>query len=193
MAKIDITKIEGYATMTDAQKVAAFEAYELPAPDYTGYVKKETFDKTASEAAAWKRKHNELLSDEEKKKQEQEDKYTALEKELADLRTAKVISEYTAKYIAQGYDEKLAAETAKAYADGDAAKVFENNEKFLAEYAKKLKAEALKSTPRPQGGTGNTDEDYSKKIEAAQANSDFAAAAYYTRLQAEAEVKSKQG
>ena len=52
MAKIDISKIDGYADMTPEQKIAALEAYETEDPDYSGYVKKDVFDKTASELAA---------------------------------------------------------------------------------------------------------------------------------------------
>ena len=67
MAKIDVSTIEGFANMTAEQKAEALANYEFPDPDYTGYVKKDVFDKTASELASWKKKHNELLSEEERK------------------------------------------------------------------------------------------------------------------------------
>lgn len=193
MAKIDTTRIEGYDKMTPEQKIAALEAFNTPDPDYTGWVKKDLYDKAASDAASWKKKHNELLSDDEKKKQEQEDKFASMEKELSELREAKRVSEFKAKFIAQGYDEVLAEDTAKAMADGDSAKVFANQQKFLDEFAKQVKADALKKTPKPTpgagGGTGEMD--YTKKIEEARTNGDFAAVAYYTRLQAEAEAQTK--
>ena len=34
MAKIDISKIDGYADMTPEQKIAALEAFEIEDPDY---------------------------------------------------------------------------------------------------------------------------------------------------------------
>ena len=53
--KIDITKLDGYREdMTAEEKVALYEAYEYE-PDYTGYVKKDVFDKKASEAASLSR------------------------------------------------------------------------------------------------------------------------------------------
>lgn len=55
MAKIDVSTIEGFANMTAEQKVEALANYDFPDPDYTGYVKKDVFDKTASELASWKR------------------------------------------------------------------------------------------------------------------------------------------
>ncbi len=158
----------------------------------TGKAESRCF-KANSEAAEWKRKHNALLGEDEKKKQEQEEKFANMEKELSELREAKRVSEFKAKFIAQGYDEALAEDTAKAMADGDSAKVFANQQKFLDEYTKQVKADALKKTPKPTpgagGGTGEMD--YAKKIEEARTNGDFAAVAYYTRLQAEAEAQAK--
>ncbi len=193
MAKIDTSRIEGYAQMTSEQKIAALEAYNSPDPDYTGWVKKDLYDKAASDAASWKKKHNELLSEDDKKKQEQEEKFANMEKELSELRESKRVSEFKAKFIAQGYDEALAEDTAKAMADGDSAKVFANQQKFLDEYAKQVKADALKKTPKPTPGAGGGagEMDYTKKIEEARTNGDFASVAYYTRLQAEAEAQAK--
>ena len=191
MAKIDTSKIEGFENMTAEQKLAALVAYDVPDPDYSGYVKKETFDKTASDLAEWKRKHNALLSEEDKKKQEAAEKLTQMEQELADLRKGKTVSEYKAKFVAQGYDEALAEDTAKALADGDSAKVFANQTKFLEDYAKKVKADALKKTPKPAAGAGSGDLDYNKKIEEAQQSGDLAAVAYYTRLKAQDEAQTK--
>jgi len=154
MAKIDTSKIEGYENMTPEQKIAALEGFDTPDPDYSGYVKKDTFDATASELAALKKKAKEQLTEEQRKALEAAEKLTTMEKELADLRKEKTISEYKAKFIAQGYAEDLADATAKAMADGDTTTVFANQQKFLDEYAKKIKADALKGTPKPPAGGG---------------------------------------
>jgi len=192
MAKIDTKLITGYEQMTPEQKVAALEAYNHPDPDYSGYVKKDLYDKAASDAASWKKKHNELLTEDERKKQEDADALANMKKELDELRKDKTISEFKAKLIAQGYDEALASDTAQAMADGDTAKVFANQGKFLEDYAKKVKADAMKKTPKPPAGDGSSDIDYSKKIEEAQQSGDMAAVAYYTRLKAQEEAQAKQ-
>lgn len=165
MAKIDVNRIEGYDKMTLEQKLAALEAFEYD--DNSGELErmKNTVSKANSEAAEWKRKHNALLDDDEKKRQEDAEKLEKAMQELEQLKTEKKISEYKAKYLAQGYDEKLADETAKALADGDMAKVFENGEKYRAELEKKVKAEVLKETPKPgtdNGGKAKSLEDISK-------------------------------
>lgn len=77
MAKIDTTKIEGYADMTAEQKLAALEALEVPEEvDLSGYVKKSVFDAKASEAAAKARELKSLkdatLTEEQKFQQERE-------------------------------------------------------------------------------------------------------------------------
>ena len=194
MAKIDTSKITGYAEMSAEDKLKALEAFEYEDNVAELEKQKAAVSKANSEAAEWKRKHNALLGEDEKKKQEQEEKFANMEKELSELREAKRVSEFKAKFIAQGYDEALAEDTAKAMADGDSAKVFANQQKFLDEYAKQVKADALKKTPKPTpgagGGTGEMD--YAKKIEEARTNGDFAAVAYYTRLQAEAEAQAKK-
>ena len=192
MAKIDTKLITGYEQMTPEQQVAALEAYNHTDPEYSGYVKKEVYDKAAADAASWKKKHNELLTEDERKKQEDADALANMKKELDELRKDKTVSEFKAKLIAQGYDEALASDTAQAMADGDTAKVFANQGKFLEDYAKKVKADAMKKTPKPPAGDGSSDIDYSKKIEEAQQSGDMAAVAYYTRLKAQEEAQAKQ-
>ena len=191
MPKIDTSKIEGYAEMTPEQKLAALEGYEYEDHSEELERQKAAVSKANGEAAEWKRKHTALLSEEEKKKQEDADKLASMEEELAELRKGKVVSDYKAKFVAQGYSEELADETAKALADGDMTKVFANQQKFLADYAKGVKAEALKGTPKPPAGGSSTDVDFAKKIEEAQKSGDLTAVAYYTRLQAQAEAEAK--
>ena len=192
MPKIDTSLIEGYADMTPEQKLAALEGYEYDDHSEELERQKAAVTKANGEAAEWKRKHTALLSEEEKKKQEDADKLASMEEELAELRKGKVVSDYKAKFVAQGYSEELADETAKALAEGDMTKVFANQQKFLTDYAKGVKAEALKGTPKPPAGGSPTGVDFAKKIEEAQKSGDLTAVAYYTRLQAQAEAEDKK-
>ncbi len=184
MAKIDVSTIEGYAEMSPEEKVAALEAYEAPTPDYSGYVKKDLYDKAASDAASWKKKHNALLSEEDKKKQENEEELTSLRKKVEEMEKEKLISGHKARFLALGYDEALAGETAVAMANGENDKVFANYKKFLESHDKAYKAQLMGQTSTPPAGSsnGNNGTDYSKMIEEAQGRGDFAAVAYYTRL-----------
>ena len=163
--KISTEKIEGYKDMTLEQKLAALESYEIAEPDYTGYVSKETFDKTASELSNAKKQLREKMSAEEIKAKEDAEKMEALIKERDALLREKTIANHKAKYLSLGYDEKLANDTAEALANGELDKVFENQKKHNEAVEKKIRADVLKETPKPEGGTGSdeiTKEKFSK-------------------------------
>ena len=155
MAKIDVTKIEGYEDMTSEQKIAALEGYDIPDPDYTGYVKKETFDKTASELAAKKKELAAKLSEDEQKKLKDEEARAELQSKYEKLLHDTEVSQYKAKFLGMGYDEKLAEATANAMVDGDTDTVFANAKKHLEDTEKKVRADVLKSTPKPTGDGGS--------------------------------------
>lgn len=151
MAKIDVTQIEGYADMTAEEKLKALEGYDVPDPDYSGWVKKDLFDKTSSELAAKKKELQAKLTDDEAAKQREQEERETMQKELDALRRESAVSKNKAKLIGLGYDESLAEETAEAMADGNLDKVFVNQKKHLEAFEKKVRADLLKDTPKPVG------------------------------------------
>jgi hypothetical protein len=168
MAKIDTAKIEGYESMTPEQKVAALE--ELEYEDNSSEVErlKNAATKASKEAAEWKRKHNALLDDDEQKRQAANEELENLRSQVEEMRREKAIAANKAELLAVGYDEKLAEETAEAMIDGDTAKVFSNQKKFLDSHDKSLKAAILKDTPKPPAGSGE-DEMTLKKLQSMSA------------------------
>ena len=153
--KINTEKIEGYENMTPEQKLAALENYEIADPDYTGYVRKDVFDKTASELAESKKQLREKMSADEIKAKEDAEKMEEIIKERDTLRREKTIATHKAKFLSLGYDEKLATETAEAMANGELDKVFANQKKHLESVEKKIREDVLKDTPKPEGGNGS--------------------------------------
>lgn len=153
MAKVDITKIEGYESMTAEEKIKALEAYEVEdvQPDYSGYVKKDVFDKTASELAGVKKQLKEKMTDDEAAKQKEQEEREELQSKYEKLLHETEVAKNKAKLIGLGYDEKLADETAEAMASGDLERVMANQKKHLEAFEKKVRAEALKDTPKPTG------------------------------------------
>ena len=103
--KLDTSRIENYDNMSAEEKLAALESYEF---DTKGYVKKDLFDKTASELAALKKEYKGKLSEEEQKQAERDEQFAAMQNELNVLKEEKQLSEMTARYLSLGYDEKLA-------------------------------------------------------------------------------------
>jgi hypothetical protein len=156
MAKIDISKIQNYQSMTVEQKIAALEAYEIDVPDAGELERyKSAASKANSEAAEWKRKHNALLSEDERKEAERAESEKAMKERLESLEREKSISDYKAQYLALGYDDTLAGDTAKAHVNGDMAKVIANQKAFIDKVRKAERAAALADDPVPPAGKQN--------------------------------------
>ena len=174
--------IENYENMTIEEKLAALEAYE---PDMSGFVTKAQLDKVASEAASYKKQLREKMSAEEEKAAREAEERTALQQRVEELERERTINHYTNSFLTMGYEEALAKETAEALVSGDMDLVFANQKAFAVNREKALRAEILKSTPRPAAGN-EPKVDYSGKLSEALASGDFTAVAYYTRLAQEA-------
>lgn len=83
-----------------------------------------------------------------------------LENENKTAKRNESIAATKASLIAQGYDDALANETAIAMADGDMAKILENQGKFLTSKTQAMKDELLKGTQPPAGGGSGAGVDY---------------------------------
>lgn len=149
--KIDVSKIEGYESMGLEDKLKALENLDLPDPDYSGYVKKDLFDKTASELAQKKKELRNRLSEEEASKLKETEERKELQEKYEFLLHKTAVSENKAKLLGLGYEENLASETAEAMVNGDLNKVFESQKKHLENFEKQIRAQTLKSTPKPVG------------------------------------------
>lgn len=181
--KIDTSAINGFDGMTAEQKLEALLQVELP--DMSKVVSKEVFDKKAAEASELSKRLKEALDEDGRKKLADDEaraaeaqKYVDLENKYNELLKKSTVSEYKAKYLAQGYDEKLAEDTANALADGNMTKVFENSEKYKKALEEKIKAELMQNTPKPDGGAGANDPyvEQAKKAGKAKADANKAAA-----------------
>lgn len=152
--RIDTSTISGFDAMSAEQKLAAVLGLDIPEPDMTGWVKKETFDAKATEAANLTKQLRSRMSEEEAAKAAEAAKMQELEEKYNALLAKSRLADYKAKYLAQGYDDKLAEDTAKALLDGDMDKVFANGEKNRVELEKKIKADVLRETPKPNTENG---------------------------------------
>ena len=149
MAKIDVSKIQGYAEMSAEEKLKALEDYEYDdgASEIERY--KNATSKANSEAAEWKKKHREALSEEERKAQETADLIAKLQEQNETLLRESNVSKHKAKFLAMGYDESLAGDAAAAMVDGDMEKLFSYQQKHQEAFEKKIRADAMKGTKKP--------------------------------------------
>ena len=165
--KIDITKLDGYREdMTAEEKVALYEAYEYE-PDYTSYVKKDVFDKKASEAASLSRElkgYKEKEMTEEQRKAEQEkalkDAETEYKTKICNLEMEKV---FAAAGVTEMPDMPSFTETEKAVSFAQSIVNLLSTRVTAAE--QKAKADLLGGTP-PSAGNAPS--------EAAQLKTDWA-------------------
>ena len=187
--KIDVSKIPNFDSLPEETKTF-LSNYEIK-PDLTGYIPKAQFDKTASELADVKKQLKARMTEEEKKEAERLAAEQALKEELEKLRKAQALSENKARFLGLGYDEKLALETAQALVDGDMDKVFANQQIHIENVKKAERAAGVANDPTPPAGSsGNINIDFQAKIQEAQTIGNLAEAAYYTRLEQEAQTQN---
>lgn len=147
MAKIDFSKIEGYADMTAEQKLAALENYEFDdkAVEYSKL--KQAFDTAASDAASWKHKYQSTLDEQTRAAAEKEEADKLLRDELETLRKDRQYQGFKNQFLETGYSKELAEASAQAMVDGDTNRLFQNLQTFITEKAKSIEAAAMNRQP----------------------------------------------
>lgn len=151
--KIDFSSIEGFDTLDENIKTQLENmVIDIPEPDYKGYVKKDLLDKKLSELASVNKQLRAKSSEAELAEIEKQEQFKKLNEELAALKKEKNISTYKAKLIAQGYDEKLALDTATAMESGEFDKVFDNQKSFLENQKKQWETTNIQKQPTLTSG-----------------------------------------
>lgn len=147
-------------TETDGQ-VDYKALYEQAQGEVSRY--KSSVDKLSSENADYKRKERERMTDEEKRNNELAEK----EKHYAEIERENALYKYKASLGSIIKDEKVLAEVAECYANGDIALAIGKQNAYLAkertELEKTIKAELLQQNPQPNpqnnGGATMTKEE----------------------------------
>lgn len=170
--------------MTNDEIVEALANVSLP-QDNSDELKryKDAVSKANSEAADYKRKLKERMSEEEKKASEDAERYAKLEAENKELNRRILVADYTSKFLASGMDQEMASKSAEAAFNGDFDTVIANFNTQMASVKETVKAELLNSTPSLVGGNTTKVKDYSSEIAAAVSGNDMATAVALTRLQ----------
>ncbi len=117
---------------------------------------KASFDKASSDVSKYKKQLSEHLTDEQKKASEKDQLLEELKAQNEEFKKSAKISEFKSKYLSMGYSDELAADTANALFDGDMDKVLANNNTFLTEKEKAIRADVMKGTPVPPASEGGT-------------------------------------
>lgn len=176
MANISTESIEGFEGMTPEEKVEALLKLDIPEEvDLSGYVKKSVFDAKAAEASDLSKKLKGKLSEDEQRKaaeeeakQQEAQKFKELEDKYNELMKSSTLKEHTLSLNGLGFDDKLAADTAAAIVDGDAAKLFKNMKTFLEGFRKSVEKELMDKNPGVNGNGGQNKEEADKAVEFAK-------------------------
>lgn len=108
---------------------------------------KDATDKASSQAAEFKRKLNEKLSEQEKAEAERAEKEAAQLEELNKLRAESRMNGYKTKLIASGYDLATAEAMAAELPEGISDDFFAKQKAFIESQKKTIEAELLNKQP----------------------------------------------
>lgn len=177
MAQFDTSQIEGFEGMSAEEQVKALLGAEIPdAVDLSKYVSKEQFDKKVSDLSSANKKLKDQMNEDQQKKLEEEEakqqeaqKFADLESKYQELLKQSTLKEHTISLNGLGFDDKLAADTATAIVDGDAAKLFKNMKTFLEGFRKSVEKELMDKNPGVNGnGGGGSSKEEDKAVELAK-------------------------
>lgn len=123
---------------------------------------KHAMDKATSEAADYKRKWKDSLSEQEKASMEKAEAQAKHEERFAELERKDKIHDFTENFMDLGYDKDLAKKAATAQVDGDTETVLAIQKEFMEKAIAEKEAEWLKTRPVIQQGGESEEDDFLK-------------------------------
>lgn len=117
---------------------------------------KRQVDKSSSEAAEFKKKYRESLSETEKASQEKAEAEAKKQEEFESMKKALKINELTENFMDLGYSKDMAKRAATAQAENDTSALLDIQKQFQEKQKKDWEAEFLKSRPEINAGAGTT-------------------------------------
>lgn len=151
---MDVKKLLGnkyQPDMTSDQIIKALESIEVVLKEEvdTNYVPKKTLDSAMTDAANWKKKYHETLSETERKAAEQAEQYEAMQAQLSEYQRSEALAKAENRFLALGYSDELAKSSAKAQVDGDNDALFANMKQHENEVKKSFIDSKQKQTSKP--------------------------------------------
>lgn len=120
---------------------------------------KRASDKNASEAAEYKKRYHEKLSETEKVDLEKAEAEAKRQEEFEALKKESALNKLEKQYLKLGYDEVLAGQIATAQYDGNDDEVFRLQQQFLTQRDRAKEAEWMKKLPNPPMDNKDGNED----------------------------------
>ena len=160
MAKIDVSRIENFDTMSTEDKLTALLNYEYEAPKADESAEltrvRNALNKATGEAAEYKRALREKQSEAERAEADRLERENALQEELKAYRVKERVSTYKAQLMAIGYDATTADVMANALPEGVSDEFFATQKTFLDGQRQKIVTETINKQPGLSVGTPPT-------------------------------------
>lgn len=160
MAKIDVSRIENFDTMSNEDKLKALLDYEYEAPKQDESAEltrvRAALNKASGEAAEYKRALREKQSEAERAEADRLERENALQEELKAYRVKERVSTYKAQLMAVGYDATTAEVMANALPEGVSDEFFATQKNFLDGQRQKIMTESINKQPGLSVGTPPT-------------------------------------
>ena len=164
MAKIDISKIENFDSLTADELRSYITGYEYEdnskaMSELKTQVQRlsKAKDDATSEAADFKRQLREKQTEAERAEAERLEELNRLKTEYETFRQNALLAEYKAQALSMRYSDDLASKRAEAMAKGDFNAMAEVDKAFIAAHDREMEANAIKNTPKPPVGGTNPD------------------------------------
>lgn len=143
-------KIKNYAELSVEERLKALEELELEEnPNEKHY--KELISKANGEASEWKKKYTATLDENQRKEAEIKEEQERTKAELLEYKEKERVSNYASKLISLGFEEEVARESAKCLPEGIGDNFWATLNNNKSEFEKKIRADNIKSMPRPSG------------------------------------------
>ncbi len=174
MTKIDVGTIEGFNEMSVEDKLTALLNYEFetPAPDSKAVDSGETeklkaqLNKANAEAADYKRKLREKMSEAEQKEAERVEAETRMREELNTLKRERTSSGYAANLVGIGYDSDTAKKIGEMLPDNIPDEFFVAHKAFAEQLKKNVESELLKKQPGLTNGAAPSSNNFEDQVTA---------------------------
>ena len=124
---------------------------------------KRAQEKAASEAAEYKKKWKESLSEQEQASMEKAEAQAKKDEEFEFYKRQNQIHDLTENFMDLGYPKDLAKKAASAQTDNDMAALLEIQKQFLEHHDKEKEADILAKLPETHIGGGSSSQKYTKE------------------------------
>lgn len=156
MARIDVSKIEGFDTMSTEEKLNALLGLEIEEPkkddaEINHY--KQLISKANAEAADYRKQLRDKQTEAERAEADRLEQERTLREELNGYKTRERIATNKARLMSAGVDEKNADIMAKMLPEGVEAEYFDAVKSMIESQIQTAKTSALNSQPGLSVGT----------------------------------------